>query len=124
MRVSRSDESLQIKENNRALKEVDNFKYFGSVLTRDDYYTREIEMRIAIAKEIFNRKISLLTSKLNIELRKKLVRSYVWSIAVYGSETWTLRKLERKYLERFDMWCWKRMEEIKWPEKVNNEEAF
>ena len=43
-------------------------------------------MKIAIAKEAFNRKISLLTSKLNIELRKKLVRSYVWSIASYGSE--------------------------------------
>ena len=71
--------------------------------------------------EAFNRKMSLLTSKLNIELKTKLVR---WSIALYGSETWTPRKLERKYLERFDMWCWKRMEEIKWPEKVNNEEAF
>ena len=30
-----------------------------------------------------------------IELRKKLVRCYVWSFALYGSETWTLRKLER-----------------------------
>jgi hypothetical protein len=39
----------------------------------------------------------LLTSKLNIELKKKFV-SYVWSIALYGSETCTLRKLEWKYL--------------------------
>ena len=38
-------------------------------------------MRIVIAKEEFNRKISLLTSKLNIELRNKFVRCYVWSIA-------------------------------------------
>jgi hypothetical protein len=52
-------------------------------------------------KEEFNGKILLFTSKLNIELRKKLVICYVWSIALYGSETWTLRKLERKYLESF-----------------------
>jgi hypothetical protein len=32
---------------------------------------------------------------LNIELGKKLVRRYVWSIALYSSETWTLRKLKR-----------------------------
>ena len=51
MRVSRSNESLQIKVNNRELKEVDHFKYLGSVLTRDGYCTREIKMRIAIAKE-------------------------------------------------------------------------
>ena len=43
-------------------------------------------MRIVIAKEAFNRKMSLLTSKLNIELRKELVRYYVWSIALHGSE--------------------------------------
>jgi hypothetical protein len=52
--------------------------------------------RIAIAKEAFNTEISLLTSKLNNELRKKMVRCYVWSIALYLSETWTLKKLERK----------------------------
>ena len=81
-------------------------------------------MRIVIAKEVFNRKISLLTSKLNIELKKRLVWRFVWSIALYGSENWTLRKLERKYLESFDMWCWRRMEKIKWSEKVTNEQVL
>ena len=37
--------------------------------------------------------------------RKKLVKYYVWSIALYFSEAWTLSKLERKYLESFEMWC-------------------
>jgi hypothetical protein len=50
-----------------------------------------------------------------------LVRSYVWSIPLYSSETWTLRKLEWKYLESFKMWCWKRMEKNKCSEKVPNE---
>ena len=39
---------------------------------------------------------------------------------MYGSETGTLRKLERKYLENFEMWYWKRMEKIKWTKKVTN----
>jgi hypothetical protein len=42
-------------------------------------------------------------------------------IALYGSETWTLRTLDRKYLETFEMRCWRRMEKIKWSEKINNE---
>ena len=87
LRVSWSNESLQIKVNNRELKEVDHFKYLGSVLTGDGYCTREIKMNIAIAKEAFNRKISLLTNKLNIELGKKLLGCCVWRIALYGSET-------------------------------------
>ena len=53
-------------------------------------------------------KISLLKSKLNIELKKKLIRCYVWSIDLYGSETWKLRILESKFLTNFEMWCWRR----------------
>ena len=92
------------------------------MLTRYGYCTREIKLRIAISKEEFNRKISLLTSKLNIELKKKLVRCYVWSIALYGSETWTLRKLKRKYLESFELCCWMRMEKVE--DKVTSEEVL
>ena len=60
-------------------------------------------MRIVIATEAFNKKKKLLANKLNIEHKKKLVWCYVWNIAVYGSETWTQRKLERKYLVSFKM---------------------
>ena len=59
MRVSKSNESQQIKVNNGELKEFNNFKSLGSVLTRGGYCTREIKMRNAIAKEAFNRKIYL-----------------------------------------------------------------
>ena len=68
---------MQIEVNNRELKGVYHFKYIGSVLIRDGYCTTEIKMRIAIANEAFNTKMSLLTPKLNIELKKKLVRCYV-----------------------------------------------
>ena len=83
------------------------------MLTRDGYCTSEIKMRIPIAKEAFNRKISLSVSKLNIELMRILVRCYVWSIALYGSEIWTLRTLERKHLKSFEMCCWRRKYKIK-----------
>ena len=61
---------------------------------------------------------------LNIELTNNLVKCYVWNIALYDSETWTLIKLERKYLENFEMCCWRRMEKIKWSEKVTNKQVF
>ena len=80
MRVRRRNKSLRIKVGNRELKEIDNFKYLGYVLTRNAYYTREIKVRIAMAKEAFNRKMSLLTSKLNIELRKKKLVSVMFEL--------------------------------------------
>jgi hypothetical protein len=41
------------------------------------------------------------TSSLDLELRKKLMKCYVWSIALYGAETWTLRAVDQKHLESF-----------------------
>jgi hypothetical protein len=66
----------------------------------------------------------LFTSKLALNLRKKLVKCYIWSIALCGAETWTLRNVDRKYLESFEMWCWRRMEKISWTDRVRNEEVL
>jgi hypothetical protein len=55
---------------------------------------------------------------LDLELRKKLVKCYIWSIALYGAETWTLRAVDQKHLESFEMWCWRRMEKIIWTDHV------
>jgi hypothetical protein len=43
------------------------------------------------------------------------------SIALYGAENWTLREVDQKYLERFEMCYWKRMEKISWNDRVRNE---
>jgi hypothetical protein len=73
--------------------------------------TGEIKARIALAKAAFSKK-TIFTSKLDLELRKELVKHYIWSIALYGTKTWTLRKLDQKYVESFKMWCWRRMEKM------------
>jgi len=57
-------------------------------------------------------------------LRKKLVKCYIWGIALCGAETWTLRAVDQKHLERFEMWCWRRMEKISWTEHVGYKEIL
>ena len=61
--------------------------YIYIMLTEDGMCTCEIKSRIAMAKAAFNKKKNLFTSKLELNLRKRLVRCYVWSIALYGAET-------------------------------------
>jgi hypothetical protein len=77
-----------------------------------------------VAKAAFNKKRALFTSTLDLELRKKLVKCYIWSIALYGTETWTLRAVDQKHLESFEMWCWRMMEKISWTDHVRNEEVL
>ena len=56
-----------------------------------------------MAKAAFNKKKNLFSSKLDLNLRKKLVKCFVWSMAVYGAETWTLWAADQKRLESFEM---------------------
>jgi hypothetical protein len=60
---------------------------------------------------------------MDLKLRKKLVKYYIWSIALYGAGTWTLRAVYQKHLESFEMWCWSRME-ISWIDYMRNEEVL
>jgi hypothetical protein len=77
----------------KQLEDVGSFKYLCSILTNDGRCTCEMKYRIAMAKAALNKKRTLFTSTLGLELRKKLVKCYIWSIALYsyGAETWTLR---------------------------------
>jgi len=61
---------------------------------------------------------------MDLELRKKLVKCYIWSIALCGVETGTLRAVDQKQLESFEMWCWRRMEKISWTVRVRNVEVL
>ena len=73
-----------------------------------------------MAKEAFNRKRSIFCGPLEKELRKTLVKCFVWSVALYGAETWKLRRNEQKRLEALEMWIWRMMERIKWTDKIKN----
>jgi len=69
------------------------------MLTNDGRYTCEIKCMIAMAEAAFNKKRALFTSILDWELREKLVKCYIWSIAMYGAETWTLWAADQKVLK-------------------------
>jgi hypothetical protein len=77
-----------------------------------------------MAKAAYNKKAALFTSKMDLELRNKLVKCYIWGIALHGAEIWTLRAVDQKHLESSEMWRWGRMEKISWTDLVRNEEVL
>jgi hypothetical protein len=80
----------------KKMENVEYLNYLGRMITNDERCTREIKSRIAIAKAAFDKKKTLFTSKLDLNLRKKLVKCYIWSIALHDAETWTLRRVDQK----------------------------
>jgi len=58
------------------------------------------------------------------KMKKKLIKSCIWSIAFYGSETWTLGENGERVANTFETWCWRRMLKIKWTDRITNDEVF
>ncbi|MGI4401071.1 reverse transcriptase domain-containing protein [Klebsiella pneumoniae] len=120
MKCSKVDSSsrLNIKIGGTRLVEVAEFCYLGSIITKDNRCKRDVRSRIAQAKKLMANKRELLASNINVGVRKRLLKTFVWSVALYGCETWVLGKSERDRLEAFEMWCYRRMMKIKWVDKV------
>jgi hypothetical protein len=85
---------------------VNEYKYLESTITEDGRSIREIISRINQAKCAFQSKKNMFISRnIDIKMRKNLLKAYVWSVALYGSETWTIGKTEEKRLLSFETWC-------------------
>jgi hypothetical protein len=57
-------------------------------------------------------------------MKNKLIKHCIWSVALYGSKTWTLGKNEERVVNAFETWCWRRMLKIKWTDRITNDEVF
>jgi len=69
------------------VKNVNYLNYFGSIITYDVICRRDIKSRIVVAKAAFTEMRTPFTSQEDLHLRKKVVKCYVWNIALYGAET-------------------------------------
>jgi hypothetical protein len=59
-----------------------------------------------------------------LEIKKKLITSCIWSVAVSGSETGTVGKYGERVINGFETWSWRGMLKIKWSDRITNGEVF
>nr|XP_037870087.1 uncharacterized protein LOC119629162 [Bombyx mori] len=87
---------------------VTQFPYLGSLITNKGSSEPEIRRRTGMAKSAMTQLSNILRDR-NITHRTKihLVRTLVFSIALYSAETWTLKAADRQRIDAFEMWCWR-----------------
>ena len=107
------------------LEQINQFDYLGSLVISDCRCDKEIRRRIVLAKKAFIEKKSILADKkLNIKLRTRLLKCYVWSVLLYVCESWTISSSCRKKLEAVEMWCYRRMMRMSWVKRISNEQIL
>ena len=118
------NKTVDITIGQHKVEQVQQFKYLGATITDDGRCEQEIRCRIAMAKQAYTRNKNILESKMELSLRKRLVKSLVWPVLLYGCETWTMRKTEKTRLEALEMWIWRKMARVNWKDKATNEEVM
>ena len=124
MVVSKSGGTVSIVIEGQRVEQAKTFKYLGSVIAEDGRCMEDIKQRIGCAKDAFNKRKELMTKSLGKAVKKRLIKTLVWTVALYGCETWVMSKKEIERLDAFEMWVWRRMEEISWMDKKTNEEVL
>ena len=113
-----------IETDDYVLEQVETFKYLGQQTTQDGKSDEEVKIRIGMAKSRFISMSETLTSRnISFGLRILLVKCYILSVLLYGSETWTLNANLVHRIEAFEMWIYRRMGRISWTERKTNNEV-
>ena len=108
--------------NGEKVEVVNNFSFLGAHITNDGLCEKEIRRRIGMGKAAMGRLTKIWKDRgITLRTKVKLVRTLVFPIVLYGAETWTVRKSERKKLDAFEMWCWRRVLRVSWRERRTNE---
>ena len=109
----------------KSIEIVSKFKYLGSWITKDLDPEPEIRTRIESARSAFLGMRGLLTNAaLSLDTRYHFVRTYIYSILLYGAEAWTLGVRSMGRIEAFEMWVCRRLLKISWTEHVSNERVL
>ena len=106
---------------NRVIERTPTYIYLGIVLNEQWDHSQEIKARIEKARAAFNQMSKLFkTHNLRLELKIRLLRCYIFSVLLYGVESWTLTEATTKKLESFEMWTYRRILRISWMDKISN----
>src|SRR5215470_12039260 len=99
---------VEIKIGQHKVEQVKQFKYLGAMVTEDGICEQDTKCRIAMGKQAFVKRKKVLCSNMSMALRVRLAKTLVWPVMMYGSETRILKKEEKRRLEAFEMWIWRR----------------
>ena len=96
---------------------VRDFFFWGgsSKITVDGDYSHEIKRRLLLGRKAMTNLDSILKSRdITLPTKVCLVKAMVFPVVMYGCESWTIKKAERRRIDAFELWCWRRLLRIPW----------
>ena len=104
------------------METVSDFILGGSKITADGDCSHEIKRRLLLERKVMTNLNSILKSRdITLSTKVHLVKAMVFPVVMYGCESWTVKKPERRRIDAFELWCWRRLLRVPWTARRSNQ---
>ena len=101
---------------------VSDFILEGSKITADGDCSHEIKGCLLLGRKVMTNLDSILKSRdITLPTKVHLVKAVVFPVVMYGCESWTVKKAERRRIDAFELWCWRRLLRVPWTARRSNQ---
>ena len=101
---------------------VADFIFLGSKITADGDCSHEIKSRLLLGRKVTTNLDSIFKNRdISVPTKVHLVKAMVFPVVMYGCESWTVKKAERRRIDAFELRCWKRLLRVPWTARRSNQ---
>ena len=101
---------------------VADFIILGSKITAADDCSHEIKRCLLLGRKVMTNLGSTLKSRdITLPTKVRLVKAMVFPVIMYGCESWTVKKVESRRIDAFELWCWRRLLTVPWTARKSNQ---
>ena len=101
---------------------VSDFIFGGSKITADGDCSHEIKRHLLPGRKVMTNLDSIFKSRdITLSTKVCLVKAMVFPVVMYGCESWTVKKAERRRIDALELWCWRRLLRVPWPARRSNQ---
>ena len=101
------------------METVSDFILGGSKITVDSDCNHKIKRRLVLGRKVMTNLDSIFKSTLPTKVH--LFKAMVFSVVMYGCESWTVKKAEHQRIDDFELWCWRRLLRVPWTARRSNQ---
>ena len=106
------------------METVRDFIFGGSKIAADGDCSHEIKRCLLLGRKAMTNLDSILKSRdVTLPTKVRLIKAMVFPVVMYGCESWTVKKAERRRTDAFELWCWRRLLGVPWTARRLNSQS-
>ena len=104
------------------MQTVSDFIFLGSKITADGDCSHETKRHLLLGRKVMTSLDSIFKSRdITLPTKVCLVQAMVFPVVMYGCESWTVKKAERRRIDGLELWCWRRLLRVPWTARRSNQ---